>query len=231
MNAEELKALFDQQAPGYDNQWARMAPLRDCLHYLLQGVLATLPAQARVLCVGAGTGAEIAFLARHNPGWRFTAVDPSPVMIEMCRQRALSEGYDERCEYHAGYLDALAESPPHDAATCFLVSQFLLDTGARTDFFRGIAARLQPRGILASSDLAADVRSTPYAELLPVWFGLIASTGMTPEALERMRTAYERDVGVLPPAQVESLIAAAGFSQPVPFFQGGLIHAWFSHRA
>ena len=40
MQAEELKAAFDQQAPGYDQQWARLAPIRESLHFLLEAVFA-----------------------------------------------------------------------------------------------------------------------------------------------------------------------------------------------
>ena len=35
MHQQELDALFDQQAAGYDAQWARMAPIRESLLFLL----------------------------------------------------------------------------------------------------------------------------------------------------------------------------------------------------
>jgi tRNA (cmo5U34)-methyltransferase len=230
MNSEEVKAIFDQQAAGYDRQWARMAPIRDNLHYLLEGVFVDLPAQARILCVGAGTGAEISYLARACPQWRFTAVDPSAAMLDVCRQRAQAEGFEARCDFHAGYLESLPASAPYDAATCFLVSQFILDRDARTGFFRGIANRLRSGGILASSDLASDMNSKAYDELLRGWFSLMTSAGVQPQQLERMRANYARDVGILPPAEVQSIIGAAGFAPPVQFFQAGLIHAWFARR-
>jgi len=44
MNDEELKALFDQMAPGYDKQWDRTAPITRCLYFLLESVFADLPA-------------------------------------------------------------------------------------------------------------------------------------------------------------------------------------------
>ena len=114
MQKEEIKALFDQQAASYDKQWARMAPLRDCLHFLLKSVFEDLPSDARILCVGAGTGAEIAYLAKTFERWRFTAVDPSGAMLEVCRKRAEVEGYAARCDFHEGYVESLAIDDMHD---------------------------------------------------------------------------------------------------------------------
>jgi tRNA (cmo5U34)-methyltransferase len=230
MQKEELKAIFDQQASGYDKQWARMAPIRDGLHLLLESVFADLPADARILCVGVGTGAELAYLAQKFPGWRFTAVDPSGPMLDVCRQRAETEGYLSRCYFHEGYLDSLPTEELHDGATCFLVSQFILAQEARTAFFRGIANRLRPGGVLASSDLASDIESDAYDALLPVWLNVM-TPGVQPERLERTRAAYAKDVAVRPPELVASIIESAGFEPPVQFFQAGLIHAWFSKRA
>ena len=231
MHSDELKALFDQQAAGYDTQWAKMAPMRDALHYLLESVFAELPEDAHILCVGVGTGAEMAHLAGKFPRWRFTAVEPSGAMLDVCRRRAEAEGFASRCDFHEGYLDSLPAGQLHDAATCFLVSQFILEPEARSAFFREIADRLKPGGILASSDLASDTGSPEYAALLRTWLQLMASGGVTPEGLERMRQAYARDVAVLPPEHVASIIRSGGFDTPVRFFQAGLIHAWYSRRA
>ncbi|WP_232288441.1 class I SAM-dependent methyltransferase [Anaeromyxobacter sp. K] len=62
--------------------------MRDALHLVTRLALGELPAQARILCVGAGTGAELLSLAAAFPGWRFTAVDPSEPMLRRCRARA-----------------------------------------------------------------------------------------------------------------------------------------------
>ncbi|MBS7456002.1 class I SAM-dependent methyltransferase [Coralloluteibacterium stylophorae] len=230
MQPDELVSLFDQQAAGYDRQWAKTAAIRECLYFLLEPLLAGLPAEARVLCVGAGTGAEMARLAQAFPGWRFTAVEPSGAMLEACRARAEAEGIAGRCDFHRGFLDSLPAGAPYDAATCFLVSQFIVDRAARTAFFAGIAARLRPGGLLASSDLAADTAAPAYDILLPAWMRMMAAADVPLEALARIREAYARDVAVLPPAEVAALIAAGGFGDPVQFFQAGLIHGWLSRR-
>jgi tRNA (cmo5U34)-methyltransferase len=231
MRSEELIAVFDQQASGYDTQWARMAPIRDGLYFLLASIFAELPAEARILCVGAGTGAELAYLAGTFPRWRFTAVDPSGAMLSVCRQRANAEGFISRCDFHEGYLDSLPIEDLYDGATCFLVSQFVLAQAVRAEFFRAIAHRLVPGGVLASSDLASDVGSDAYDVLLRVWLQVMSSADIQAEVLERTRAAYAKDVAILPPNRIASIIESAGFEPPVQFFQAGLMHAWVSKRA
>ena len=231
MNQDEIKSLFDQQAAGYDAQWAKTQPVRDCLHLLLESTLAELPSEANILCVGVGTGAELARLAKKRPEWRFTAVDPSGGMLEVCRRLAEKEGFASRCSFHEGYLESLVSDTAFDAATCFLVSQFILDRAARIEFFGEIFARLKPGGILASSDLSSDVESPEYEVLLRAWMNMMSASGVPPEGMERMRKAYANDVGVLPPGEVASIIQAGGFESVVQFFQAGLIHGWISQRA
>jgi tRNA (cmo5U34)-methyltransferase len=226
MDSEQLKSLFDQQAPAYDAQWARMAPIRDGLHLLMGSVLAQLPARARILCVGAGTGAEILYLAGRYPGWTFTAVELSAGMLAVCRQRASDAGCAARCGFHEGEVDTLPEGESFDGATALLVSQFLLDPSARSAFFRAIAGRLRPGGLLVSSDLAFDVASAAYPGMLETWMRTMATADIDPAGLERLRAAYQRDVAIAPPKAVEALIAAGGFGAPVQFYQAGLIHAW-----
>ena len=231
MQQHELDSLFDQQAAGYDAQWARMAPIRESLHFLLETVFADLPEDARLLCVGAGTGAEIAHLAQRFPRWRFLALDPAPAMIEACRARAERDGFADRCEFHAGLLETSPDTLAFDGATSFLVSQFLLDPVARTAFFAEIARRLRPGGTLAWADLAWDTSAPDYPAMLRLWMQTMSGAGLDADALDRVRAAYARDVGILPPDEVAALVASAGFERPLRFHQAGMIHAWCARKS
>lgn len=233
MQQEKITEIFDQQASSYDQKWSRLAPINSALHLLTSAVLSALPATARILCVGAGTGAEILYLAQKFPGWHFTAVEPSAAMLDVFRRRAEEHGILSRCVLHAGYLDSLTSEGSFDAATAFLVSQFIQDRHARAGFFKGIAERLRPEGMLISSDLAGDMSTaTQPMDLLEVWFQVMRDSGTItlPEEIERMREAYTRDVAVLPPDDVRDLITRGGFDSPTRFFQAGMIHAWYARR-
>ena len=230
MQNDEIKAIFDQQASSYDERWAKTAPIRQALHLLLGSVFANLAEDSRILCVGSGTGDEIDYLARQFPSWTFTAVEPSGPMLDVFRVKAERGGYAARCVFHEGFLPSLPDQGQFDAATCFLVSQFILDGNARIEFFRSIALKLRMGGVLASSDLSAEPGSKEYETLLLAWLNMMAGAGIPTSGLEQMRAAYARDVAILPPQQVECLIQAAGFDKPLKFYQAGLIQAWVSTR-
>lgn len=230
MDDRELKDVFDRMASGYDSKSARIAPLYNGLYFLLESVFANLPRDARMLCVGVGTGTELLHLARVFPEWTFTAVEPSGAMLDICRERVDEAGISSRCHLHEGYLDSLPHDELHDAATCFLVSQFILAPEARSDFFRQIGARLVPGGVMANADLSCDTESAEYDALLTVWQRAMAGTA-DPAERERMKSGYARDVAILPSHAVMSIIESGGFDNPVPFYQAGLIRAWFATRA
>jgi tRNA (cmo5U34)-methyltransferase len=232
MERDHSPVAFDQKhASEYDKRFAKLSPMRDALHLLVSAVFASLPTDARILCVGAGTGAEIIYLAQKFPNWRFTAVDPSGPMLDVCRRRTTELGLSSRCSFHEGYLESLPSADPFDAATSLLVSQFVLQRKARVQFFASIIQRLRPGGLFVNADLASDISSAAYQSLLNVWLTLMKETGdIPPEKLEMMRAAYGRDVAVLPVPEVSAIIEEAGFEPPVLFLQTCLIHAWFTMR-
>lgn len=164
MDRDQIKTTFDRQAATYDQQWSKLVALRDCLHLLLGSVFATLPPAARILCVGAGTGAEIPALAERYPGWFFTAVEPSPAMLSACRERAEAQGYAQRLPLSRGLSRFAARGPalrrghqlprlavhPEPAGTLRLLPRHRRTPSAG--------------GLLASSDLASDLTSAAQQE-------------------------------------------------------------------
>lgn len=230
MNQDELKAVFDKQASGYEEQQKKLAPVHDGLYFQLEWIFSELPQAARILCVGLGSGAELSYLASRFPSWRFTAVEPSGAMLDVCRQKAEKEGFISRCTFHEGYLESLPDIEFHDAATCFMVSQFILDNKERSNFFREISNRLKHNGILVSADLSSSVGTPEYEALLKVWVSMLHAAKLPADAIEKTHLAWAKDVSILPPDDVKSIIERGGFNLPVQFYQSGFVHAWFSKR-
>lgn len=223
-------AFDKERAASYDKKFAAMAPMRDALQLLTRAILSELPLDAHILCVGVGTGTEIIDFAQAFPHWQFTAVEPAAPMLNICRQRIEENGLTSRCTFHEGYLDSLPATEPFDAATSLLVSQFIMQQDERRSFFQQIAARLRPGGVLVSADLTSDMSTAAYQSLLEVWLRLLRSCHIPAEEIENMRASFGRSVAILPPQEVESILAASGFDAPVLFLQTLLIHAWFARR-
>jgi tRNA (cmo5U34)-methyltransferase len=213
----------------YDERWRPLAPMRDSLHLQSSLILQSLPADARILCVGAGTGAEVVALARQFAGWRFLALDISEPMLAICRERVAEEGIAHRCAFHVGYLHDLPQCAPFDAATSILVSHFIVERAQRTAFFRELANRLCAGGFLITADLCVAATGT-HQNLLGVWQQMMRHAGGSNEQIEAMLASYGNEVSLLNISEMEALLVEAGFSAPVHFSQSLLIHAWYAQR-
>lgn len=231
MQNQEPAIVFDEErASTYDTRAAKVAPLRDVLHLLTRLILSELSAEARILCVGVGTGLELIYLAQEFPQWQFTAVEPATAMLDTCRQKAEDYGVAARCTWHEGYLDSLPTSVSFDAATCLLVSHFFMQQKERQKFFSQIASRLRPQGYLVSADLASDMSTSAYQSLREVWTRMLKYAEYPDEDVEKFLASHGRDAAVLPPHEVASIIASSGFDPPVLFLQTLFIHAWYARR-
>ncbi|KAM3104789.1 class I SAM-dependent methyltransferase [Phormidesmis sp. 146-33] len=223
--------VFDEaRVSTYDTRAAKVAPLRDTLHLLTRLVLSELPANARVLCVGVGTGLELIYLAQEFPQWQFTAIEPATAMLNTCRRKAEACGVASRCTWHEGYLDSLPASEPFDAATSLLVSHFFMQQAQSREFFSQIAARLRPQGYLVSADLASDMFTSDYQSLREMWTRMLKYAEYPDKDIQQFLDSHGRNAAVLPPHEVASIIESGGFDSPVLFFQTLFFHAWYARR-
>ncbi len=227
----ESETFGPKGAIAYDKKRAKMAPIKDALHLCMQMVFCDLPEGAKILCVGAGTGAEVLFLARTFPKFEFTIVEPAEAMIKTCREKIEGAGFASRCIFHNGFLASLPQTAAFDAATAILVSHFLTDQEKRIGLFKEVAARLAPGGQLVSADIASDMEGDDFKALSVAWGQLLRHSDMAEKEVAGFIAGLGKKVAVLPEGQVRSLIQAGGFERPTLFFQSLLMHAWHAQKS
>lgn len=215
-----------EHAERYDERNRKLAPLGDNLHFLIGLVLENLPARAKILSVGAGTGAEILSLAKAFPGWTFVAVEPSWSMLEVCRERLRESGFADRCEFVHGFAEDLPKQADFDAVLAVFVAHFV-KRDQRTGFFRNMTERLKTGGYLVNAEIGFDLDAKEFPPMLRNWTSIQRLMGGTPESLATLPKQLREILTVLPPAETESVLREAGIGLPVRFFQAFMISAWY----
>ncbi len=224
-------AFAGDHAKNYDRVRERMMPIKDALHLCMRAVFTAVPEEGRFLLVGAGTGDELHALAAIFPHARFTVVEPSTDMMAVCKEKAEAANIVARCDFHTGFLDSLADKGPYDAATSILVSQFCVERADRVVFFRGIASRLKPGGLLVTADLSAELNSQSFKEMWPVWAAFQHGADMPQGMAEKFLASVGTHLALATEGEMAALLAESGFTDPVRFFQALMIHGWFARTS
>lgn len=184
----------------------------------------------RILVVGiGGTGAEVSAVARLEPDWRFTGVDPSEPMLALARERLTAQGLIDRVDLNLCNLDTLPQGEPFDAAMMLGVLHHVPGDEAKLVLLKEISARL-PAGaplILAGNRFA-------YAQkplLLKAWGERWRMHGASDAEVEAKLGKILQ--GADPPHSEQAvfdLLAQAGFDAPQGFFSSLFWGAWIAFR-
>jgi tRNA (cmo5U34)-methyltransferase len=173
---------------------------------------------ARILVVGAGGGAqEIVTANALGPEWRFTAIDPSPPMMDIAVAQLTQKGLATRTEFHLGYVDDLPSHRRFDAATLFGVLHHQPGDEAKRQLLKSIASRLMPGAPLILAGNRHAYASQPL--LLHAWGERWRMQGATAEEVQAKLSKILQ--GADPPASEEAvagLLMEAGFEPPIWFF-------------
>ncbi|RZJ09672.1 MAG: class I SAM-dependent methyltransferase [Acidovorax sp.] len=214
----------------------RNVPGYDSLLPMVRILLAErVPADGRVLVVGAGGGLELEDMARAHPGWRFDGVDPSQPMLDLAAQRLQSAGVSgDRVALHHGYVQG-APAGPFDGATCLLTFHFV-PREERAAMVAEIRRRLKPGAPfvavhLSVADGAAggdggagerDLWLSRYSEFQ-------VASGMAPEMADRGRAKVAAELAVLTPGEDQAILREAGFSDVRMFYMGFAFRGWVGY--
>lgn len=185
---------------------------------------------ARILVVGAGgLGREITMAGQLEAAWRFTAVDPSPSMLDLAMAHVATAGLSPRTASHLGQVEDLAEDG-YDAATLIGVLHHLPGDAAKAGILKAIAARLKPGAPLILACNHHAYASQPL--LLKAWGIRWRQHGASPDEVEARLATILR--GADPPQgeeAVAALLARAGLNQPLRFFGSLFWGAWITWRS
>ncbi|AEP09242.1 class I SAM-dependent methyltransferase [Micavibrio aeruginosavorus] len=214
----------------YDERNSRVAAVADNMHFLIRLLLKDLPINARILCVGVGTGAEILSLARLYPEWSFVGIDPSIEMLDVCRQNLKNAGLSHRCELIQGYIQDIVGREQFDAVLSILVGHFIA-RDERTAFYTGMQQQLKPGGYLINTEISFDLNSAEFPDMLHAWQALQMQMGGTEDSIKNIPNLLKNILCVISPAETEDMLRISGIPRPVRFFQSFMISGWFGVKA
>jgi len=188
---------------GYDRKQGYPDPAEDLDAFEAHG----LGASSAVVDLGAGAG-QFALAAARRFG-HVTAVDVSPAMLTVLRERATAAGLANLDCVRAGFLSYQHPSPPADGVYTRNALHQLPDFWKAMALDR-IARMLRPGGMLRLRDLIYDFRPGDAERIFRDWFDNAAADpadGYTSEDYaEHIRTEFSTFRWL-----VEPMLAAAGF--------------------
>lgn len=186
-----------------------------------------VPADGRVLVLGAGGGLELAVFAQAHPGWHLLGIDPSLPMLELATQTlgplasnvALKQGYIH---------DAPDEA--FDGATCLLTLHFLPEED-RLDTLKALRRRLKPGAplVVAHHSFAQD--EAGKARWLQRYAAFARSSGIAAADASRAIEAVGRQLPVLSPERDAGLLREAGFETVELFYAAFSFRGWVACNA
>lgn len=220
---------FTEMAKSYDEKNRQLAPISDNMHFLIRLILKNAPAQARVLCVGVGTGAEILSLAKAFPEWTFVGVDPASGMLEVCKERLETAGVLDRCELIHGYAKDVPLGENFDIALSVFVAHFV-KRDERLGFYKEMNSRLRTGGFLINTEISFDLNSQEFPLMLKNWGEVQLLMGATPESIANLEKVMREMLTVISPTDTESLLRQSGINLPVKFFQAFMISGWYGRK-
>jgi tRNA (cmo5U34)-methyltransferase len=201
----------------------RQVPGFDGLHRMMSLLLAErVPADGRILVLGAGGGLEIKSLADAHPGWSFDGVDPSADMLGIAESTV--KPHRARVRLHEGYIDAAPEGP-FDGATCLLTLHFV-PRDQRLETLRQVHRRLRPGApfVLAHISFAQTEPERSQWIARHVTYG-----GVDPAQAESAKRAIATRLTILSPQEDEAMLREAGFGGVSLFYAGLSFRGWVAY--
>ncbi|GAB3247855.1 class I SAM-dependent methyltransferase [Chitinimonas naiadis] len=200
-----------RHAAAYDRKIRQLIPAYEWLHTLSAALLGQLlPASAKVLVAGSGTGEELLRYAALAPAWSLQGVEPSGDMNALAAEKCQAAGIAERVRLIEGKPGEVVLGQGYDAVTSLLVMHFLPDDGAKQQFLSALATTLRPGGYLLLADLGGEPGEATFENLFRAWRAQQDASRDRPEQVELDFHHLRVNVHPVSDQRRGALLAAAG---------------------
>lgn len=221
-----MKNTFAGHGRAYLEGPPRQVPGFASLHRMVEMLLAErVPADGRVLVLGAGGGLELRALAEAQPGWRFDGVDPSADMLDLAAETV--GPHRARVRLHHGTIDDAPEGP-FDGGTSLLVFHFI-DRQQRRDILEGLRRRLRPGAPLVLMHISFEQSEPERSQWIARHAAYGAPPGTDPAHLAAAREAIGTRLTILAPEEEEAMLRGAGFAGVELFYAGLSFRGWVGY--
>ncbi|WP_448130423.1 class I SAM-dependent methyltransferase [Stenotrophomonas rhizophila] len=211
----------------YADNLVRQVPGVHALHQMTHVLLAEhVPAQGRVLVLGAGGGMELKAFAEASPTWRFTGVDSSAEMLGLAK-RTLGVELSAHVDLIKGYIDS-APDIAFDGATCLLTLHFL-SAEARLQTLCALKRRLTPGAPLIIAHHSVPSEPLEKHRWFQRWAAFVAARGLVGETAAARADSIANRLPTLSPEQEVAMLEEAGFERPGLFYAALSFRGWVAY--
>lgn len=226
-----LHKFGKERASKYDSKIRLLSPGYETLHELSDVLLKNaLPEDAHVLVVVAGTGMDILTCGANQPDWRFTAVEPSAEMLEICRENIFRAKLDERVEFFGGYVEELPINDLFDAATSIYVSHFIRED-EKNNYFSAINSRLKQNAPFVVADMYGERGSDEFKMIYEDWKSYYLSESGDLREAEKSFEYILRDIHFIAENRLAKVLEQSGFDNFRRFFQSFFFGGWVCRKS
>lgn len=219
---------FDAQAAaGYAERPKRQVPGFEGLHVMTSMLLGEcVPAQARILVLGAGGGLELKALSEAHADWTFDGVDPSADMLALAGQTLGPSG---RVALHHGYIDDAPEGP-FDGAVSLLTFHFIARE-QRLETLRQLRRRMRKGAPLVLAHISFSQREPERSQWIARHAGYADGVTATGTKLDNAVGVMGSRLTILAPEEEEKMLAEAGFEAIELFYTALSFRGWVAYAA
>ncbi|WP_430391811.1 class I SAM-dependent methyltransferase [Dyella sp. 20L07] len=206
-------------------------PIRQIPGFLALQQMASLllaervPAQGRVLVLGAGGGLELKAFAEGQPEWSFLGVDPSAEMLSLA-ERTLG-ALASNVELLEGYIDDVRDEA-FDGATCLLTLHFL-SAEQRLHTLKELKRRMKPGAPLVIAHHSFPQDEPAKAQWLARYAAFAVSSGIAQSHAKAAIDAINTRLPLISPEQDVTLLSEAGFESIELFYAGFTFKGWVAY--